>query len=461
MHFACRLVAPALVDAHATMQEIGDTAIQIDPVHAAAPWAAVRVILQASVNDSETFCEVLASIEKLTNLIATCKIFELQYLQERHKKLEKPEITSCFPCFDSCYRFDVFPQLARAVTTLYTNILKYLMTVLHYYGSNTALRYIKSVIVSKSDMVSNYEPIETAQRQVYDLALLAEAQKSDEILRMVSNAETTLDFQTTSEEASFDKLNELLGDLKEPITRSSRQLEAIQDGLARESRTRILKSISKISYPMQHKSVKKDRLQGSGSWLLQKPDYLNWRSESSSSVLWLHGIPGSGKTKLASLVIDELPKDEKVVYFYCMRTPAEPYRAECDKILACLVRQLASVSLGSQLLDPVVETYKEALEDFAEYEDQEWTTDESERVILALLGEYSVVTIVLDALDEVNYEDRLELLRVLSRLLQASPNLLKIFISSREDPDIVLQLEESPNIYIHAEDNASDIAAFM
>lgn len=59
---------------------IGDTLIQIDPVHAAAPWAAVRLIMQTAVSDFQTFGFVLSSIERMANHISVCAVFEMQYL---------------------------------------------------------------------------------------------------------------------------------------------------------------------------------------------------------------------------------------------------------------------------------------------------------------------------------------------------------------------------------------------
>lgn len=99
-----------------------------------------------------------------------------------------------------------------------------------------------------------------------------------------------------------------------------------------------------------------------------------------SSVLWLHGIPGSGKTKLTSLVVDELVQTNKVAYFYCIRSPAEPHRGQCDKIVASIVRQLASLRPDQPILGPVVEQYREAIDGFSEFEDQAWSIEESERL---------------------------------------------------------------------------------
>ncbi|EXU97098.1 ankyrin repeat protein [Metarhizium robertsii] len=126
---------------------------------------------------------------------------------------------------------------------------------------------------------------------------------------------------------------------------------------------------------------------------------------SAAKLSWT-GVPGSGKTKLTSLVVDELVQTNKVAYFYCIPSPAEPHR---------------------------VEQYREAIDGFSEFEDQAWSIEESDRVVLELLGEYPAVTIILDALDEVNYEER----------------------------QTLMDLAESPNIYIDADENAEDIASFM
>ena len=159
--------------------------------------------------------------------------------------------------------------------------------------------------------------------------------------------------------------------------------------------------------------------------------------------------------------MDELKGHEHIAYFYCMRNPAEPQRAQCDKILASLVRQLASVAANTPILPPVVAQYEDAIEGFVGFEDQAWTADESAEVLLQLLDEYPAVVIVIDALDEVNAEDRQELLDALTCLLQHPACLVRVFISSRSNYDIALYLHGTPNIYIEADDNAEDISSFM
>ena len=71
------------------------------------------------------------------------------------------------------------------------------------------------------------------------------------------------------------------------------------------------------------------------------------------------------------------------------------------------------------------------------------------------------VTILIDALDECRSDQRHQLLGALDVLLDKSSHLVKVFVSSRDDVDIVLRLQKHPNIYINIYDNKYDINRFI
>ncbi|KAL6792575.1 hypothetical protein GGI42DRAFT_364041 [Trichoderma sp. SZMC 28013] len=423
---------------------VGDVIIQYDPIHAALPWAAIKLIMQATINDIEIFGHVLSSLENISNLIAQCQLIEVIYLAEKRKQSG-----------------ELFRQLSECITDLYAAILGYLASIMHYYGLTTAVRILKSVVVSKNDMKVKYEPIETAQAKFRRLAEISGAQDLENAISGIQGIEQHLKDKDERDQTEMQSLRDAMKDLHEPIDRIDNRLGQIQDGIEQQMRTQILKAISTIPYGAHHKTASKGRLEGSGRWLLNKSTFIDWRKRSNSSVLWLHGIPGSGKTKLASLVVDEVKGKEHIAYFYCLRNPAEPHRAQCDKILASFVRQLASLTPSDPILPPVKEHYEDAIEGFMEFEDQVWTSDECVEVLVQLVDEYPAVTFVLDALDEVDQEDRQELLDALTRILQESNSLVRVFISSRSNYDIAFYLKGTPNIYIEADDNAEDISTFI
>ena len=87
--------------------------------------------------------------------------------------------------------------------------------------------------------------------------------------------------------------------------------------------------------------------------------------------------------------------------------------------------------------------------------------DESRLLILQPAECYSLITIVIDALDECDLEKRTDLLETLESILQESSSLVKIFVSSRDDQDIVLHLRDYPNLELSSEMNKDDISSFV
>lgn len=87
--------------------------------------------------------------------------------------------------------------------------------------------------------------------------------------------------------------------------------------------------------------------------------------------------------------------------------------------------------------------------------------DECRDLIIQLLPSYPQSNIIIDALDECDKETRSKLLSVLATIIASKPNLVKIFISSRDNDDIVLRLNKVPTIRISSKNNSRDIARFV
>jgi hypothetical protein len=167
----------------------------------------------------------------------------------------------------------------------------------------------------------------------------------------------------------------------------------------------------------------------------------------------------------SSIVVEDALKSFKAgsspqpVFFYCSRNSAEPARSDPKAILASLARQLSSLEPGKPLLPPSINLYrKEEAEGFASGQLQ---VEEIRRLIMQLIELYPQTTIIIDAMDECDPTTRLELLQALEHILQQSPSLVKAFVSSRDDQDIVLQLSGYPNLAIDSQRNSYDIAQFV
>ena len=86
--------------------------------------------------------------------------------------------------------------------------------------------------------------------------------------------------------------------------------------------------------------------------------------------------------------------------------------------------------------------------------------DECVDLIVKLTEQYTSTTIIIDALDECEVTTRHSLLAALSSIMQHGSS-TKIFVSSRDDKDITLKLQELPNLYIKASNNAKDIYRYV
>jgi hypothetical protein len=141
----------------------------------------------------------------------------------------------------------------------------------------------------------------------------------------------------------------------------------------------------------------------------------------------------------------------------------EPERADPDEIMRCILKQLSCSKSYLPVREPVAKRYKrlkEEADDDGHEEPPKLAVTESVELILALL-ETNPATIIIDALDECDPERRHELLSAFDTITQNSANVVQIFISSRDDHDILCRLENSPDIFIRASDNGEDIDHFV
>lgn len=336
--------------------EVGDSAIQYDPGHAALPWAAVRFIILAGIADIELYGVLMQGTENIAHTMTCCAIQEKLY---------------------SNLALSIGDDLQSALKSTYVSILRYLSHVMGLLDNNAVVRIIKATFDAKKQLEQLMLEVTKSRDETDRVAQIAEGEKSRALADAVAKARDH-SAAIAAEAAERDKrLLLTLKDLQDPIIRIDTALDAVKDELERQQRVTILQAISKAPYPLHHKTASKDRMVDSGKWLLNKPAYREWRASSANSMLWLHGIPGSGKTKLTSLVVDTLTPEEHIAYFYCARNSSEAFRARAEDILASIVRQLACTKRDGQLFKPVLQRYEDALEGFAQFGDLAWTTDKS------------------------------------------------------------------------------------
>lgn len=127
--------------------------------------------------------------------------------------------------------------------------------------------------------------------------------------------------------------------------------------------------------------------------------------------------------------------------------------------MSTIVKQLSSPQDGLPLRKEIISAYEARKQ--SGVSSKSLAFQESLDLIISLANTYLHTTIVVDALDECDPENRKRFLYSLQTIINDSSSLVKIFVSSRDDSDIVLQLKDVPNISIEAKDNEKDIQKFI
>lgn len=182
---------------------------------------------------------------------------------------------------------------------------------------------------------------------------------------------------------------------------------------------------------------------GTGRWLLDSPQFNEWITETEKTLL-CQGLPGAGKTVMASLVIDHLrrtaPEKTVVVYAYCDAGKRDQQKGV--HILASLLRQLIEASPN---MPECVQRFhsKNKGRQLGSVSAREFTDALIDTALL-----FSRVYVVIDALDES--EDLSNLLPEISRMQQEVK--ANVLVTSRPDKRIEAMFDQYSSLEIRASD---------
>jgi hypothetical protein len=187
----------------------------------------------------------------------------------------------------------VFQQTSvlRLCASACENKLKSLCNKLGHVGDSKAGRFLWPL--SEKEHLKTVQELR-ALSQWMQLALSVNgcsilSKTSDDVLRIMG--------QQLESFKSLQSLEDQATQLQQAVADQTRLL---QDDHSRKARHDILDWISKLGHDRKHHAVRSARVQGTGSWLLKRVEYVQWRDGGcGSNVLWCHGIQGSGKTVLA------------------------------------------------------------------------------------------------------------------------------------------------------------------
>lgn len=195
------------------------------------------------------------------------------------------------------------------------------------------------------------------------------------------------------------------------------------------------------------------REEGTGEWLLESTEFQQWLEQSSNHTLFCPGMPGAGKTIIASIVIHYLHnifRNEPTIgiaYLYCN------FRQQHEQKSADLVLNLLKQLVQQQ---PLIPKSVEKLYSYHKLKRSRPSPTEISQALRSVIKSFSRTFIIVDALDEcqVSNEGRKMFLSQIFDLQDQTE--LSLLVTSRFLPDIKEEFErrgETISLEIRASDD--------
>ncbi|VUC29092.1 unnamed protein product [Clonostachys rosea] len=193
----------------------------------------------------------------------------------------------------------------------------------------------------------------------------------------------------------------------------------------------------------------RSHLAGTGDWIRQTASYTEWHDSDDRGMLWIKGIPGSGKSVVAASLIERLSQEEQAptLFFFFRQiidanhAPAALLRDWLDQILSY------SPPLQAQLKKEYIDKSRKV--------DEVSMNDLWGELKLAL-GSLPRLFCVVDALDEMDKGND-EFLKALADLGRWRPSNVKVIVTSRPVPAVEKPLQQIPMLHIRLDESHVDV----
>ncbi|KAH8797815.1 Pfs, NACHT and ankyrin domain protein [Xylogone sp. PMI_703] len=200
-----------------------------------------------------------------------------------------------------------------------------------------------------------------------------------------------------------------------------------------------------------------ERQEGTGSWFLESEPFKEWKS-GTRRYLWLHGIPGCGKTVLCSTIIEHLRQNQDsphvVLDFFFDFRDAE--KQSLENLVRSFVAQLYSRCENSR---------KELDTLFSQCEDgrRQPTTESLVTTFQHMMNYVKEIQVVIDALDEC--KTRRDLLLWMEQFSNSKNTNFQLLATSRAEAEIESELKrwlhQDNFVSIQQDPVNSDIRAYV
>ncbi|CAI7574998.1 unnamed protein product [Penicillium glandicola] len=194
-----------------------------------------------------------------------------------------------------------------------------------------------------------------------------------------------------------------------------------------------------------------------GAWLLRHDHFYSWKERNTNHILWVNGIPGAGKTVLASIIIEDcLKMQSKCTIWFYFKTGDVQRNSFLS--FAC--------SVISQLLEKNTDLLPYIHAEMCRKGKRTLSSESLAKELLELMMRNSgEVCIIVDGLDECSKVERRKIIEWMRLVIENSQHSTSdyircVFISQR-DGVTAKALHDVPSLKLNTKNTHDDILAFV
>ncbi|RPA82510.1 hypothetical protein BJ508DRAFT_89242 [Ascobolus immersus RN42] len=399
-----------------------DVAVGHQPETTSLIWGSVRFMLQVYLNYQDAIELLIQTIERIASTMALAEYYASVYISV----LGEGRGISFDGIMESKLSVAWQNKVSAALPEFYAAILVFSLKARLYIAPASRLERtlapLKPASFRFKDLIGE---IDAKQKALKSLANLAQ-------MRMTEDIRNSMAFMVK---------NSVVNTIQDLFLHDISPKDA-------------LTWLNAVHCKRKYESSKDRRLEGTCTWIHFDKKFSGWASGENPGHLWVVGIPGAGKTVLASSLIDDLERNthtnsyptSAVLYFFFMYN--SPVHTEPVDMVSSLIAQLIghdemTDEEYTQMLR-ILRTKCKDLVVFHQSRDNERTFSKLCAIFLEILQSVTScrrVQIVLDAMDECSSPERIvEFIRLIDKAFCQCKELRRDASSSVECTGLHVQL---------------------
>ncbi|KAI1441011.1 hypothetical protein F5Y02DRAFT_411112 [Annulohypoxylon stygium] len=392
-----------------------DIFVQADPSVAGIIWGSIRVLLQITED------------EERASRVAGEGVMEILGHMSRWE-----QATTISDILDSGI-------VRKAVIFLYTKVLDFLVSSTTWL-ERSSLGCLERLAVS---------------------VFVVKAEKFEEKLNRMRGASDLVDREIQTRGSTMDKIDEIIeqiGQLSQlellPVLITGRIFDIMQN-------TRDVSRLKQWLSLAATKTLSSPQTDGTCIWILRHPHFLKWKDDIEHPMLWVQGLPGRGKSVMASFLHKHLETKGRKTLFYRFQRSASEIGSTTTVLAASIIDQLLESPRVSQISGIIVELDKLSKE--SPLGPQHCPFQVMWTIAMSLLLSTPRFHLIIDALDECKFDGPIlpGINAFLEHILEAARKANgKILIFSRPDPQFSIARKRGLLMRMTEDEVASDVLTF-